>query len=617
MFVTRENLADVCYALRGAPELGLDTETTGTFQTDRIFSLIISSPSESYYFNFQDYGDPAYPSLDRAFTFEELRPILEAPHVTWFIHNAKFDMRMLAHEGITLRGQVHCTYAVERVLRNNYFGGNAYKLEGLAKRRGWAKDDAAKTYADKNKIFKLVKIPGKKKVAKLYHFEKVPPEIMVPYGGHDARLHFDIGVDQLTALAKIDAAGILPNGARTYPEQTRVLANELKLTKTLYRMEERGVLIDRDYAANALAYEEGMILQAQKEFQEHTGHPYQDSRKLFVDVFTKAGEKFPLTEEGNPSFAAEVLEEMTSPVASIINRIRGHAKKAGTYYSSFLFFATPENVIHASANQAGTESGRMSYRDPNLQNVPKEDEEDDFKRPYLVRGCFIPRPGYVFHSIDYKTMEYACFVDYAGETRVISEMLQGKDFHQAIADVVGIPRKKAKTLNFMLGYGAGAAKVAATMEISLREAENLIADYWGALPRVQRMMKDVRDAGRARGFIFNAFGRRNYLADRNHAYILPNHLIQGTCADVVKTAMNRIEDFLTEKKAETRMLLQVHDELLIETKIGEEDLIPRIREIMSEAYTPRNGMVLSTSVEHSLKSWSARDKVKGIYGEKN
>lgn len=611
MFVTLDNLPQVLEKLGEKREFGLDTETTGLSQSDRLFSLILATDDESFYFNFQNYGSFQYPHLPRQVLTEDLRPILESIHATWYIQNAKFDMRMLSKEGIELKGHVHDTYAIERVLCNNHFGGDAYTLAGMAKRRGWAKDDKVKEWADKHKeCFTNKRVPGKKKIVKFYHFEKVPPEVMVPYGEHDARLHFDIAKDQIRELESIDRAG-----ADRYPSQMGILQNERYLTKPLFRMERRGIKVDVDYTRNAMAHEQGLVARAHREFETLTGRPYVDSKALFVDVFTQAGEKFPLTDKGNPSFTADVLEEMTTPIAAALNSIRHHEKKVSTYYSSFLHLVTPEGLIHADARQAGTESGRMSYRDPNLQNVPKEDEAPDIDNPYLVRACFVPRPGFTFHSIDYRQLEYCLMMDYAGEHKIIERLNAGDDYHQAIADQVGIPRKSAKILNFMLGYGGGADKVALTLGISRLAAKELVMDYWAGVPRLARMMSAVRDAGKARGFIFNAFGRRNYLANNEWAYILPNHLIQGTGADLVKTAMVRVDGLLQEKKAETGMLIQVHDELLIETKIGEEDLIPRIREIMASSYVPRNGIQLSTSVEHSTKSWGAKDKVKGIYGQ--
>jgi DNA polymerase-1 len=330
-------------------------------------------------------------------------------------------------------------------------------------------------------------------------------------------------------------------------------------------------------------------------------------------VFDAAGEKYPLTDKGNPSFAAEVLEGMESPVASIINQIRHHEKRAGTYYSSFLHYADRSNVIHQDMRQAGTETGRFSYRDPNLQNVPKEDEEEDQATPFHVRESFIPRPGHFYYSIDYKQMEYRMMLDYAGEMKLIAAVMDGMDVHQATAELVGILRKHAKTLNFAILYGAGVDKIAKMLGMSKKEALELKMLYFEKLPRVHQFMRRVTKQGESRGFIFNWMGRRCHIAQRDWAYILPNHLIQGGCADVVKAAMNRIDDYL--ETFQTKMLLQVHDELLLETPFNESELALPIKMIMERIYEPQNGMILEASVEHSLKSWGFRHKQKGFYGQ--
>jgi len=191
----------------------------------------------------------------------------------------------------------------------------------------------------------------------------------------------------------------------------------------------------------------------------------------------------------------------------------------------------------------------------------------------------------------------------------------GADVHQATADLVGITRKLAKTLNFAVLYGSGADKMAAMLGISVSEARRLKAHYFANLPYVERFIFQVRNVGRSRGYVRNWYGRHCHIARPDWAYILPNHLIQGGCADVVKIAMNRCDDFLLEKKARSRMILQVHDEILFEVHKNEIDLVPELQKIMEDVYPGRNGMRLEGSVEWSAKSWSAKDKRKGLPNE--
>jgi DNA polymerase I-like protein with 3'-5' exonuclease and polymerase domains len=610
MIVTKESVFGLIDSLISSPRttFGVDVETTGLLESDSLFSLIVSG-DEDYYFNFNPIHDHCLPRRD---VFERLKGFFSRPDLYLFLQNAKFDMRMLAKEGIDLVGTVHCTHAVERVIKNNYFGKEAYSLAGLAVRRGWFKDDKVKEYVSKNKLYTKVEIPGKKKIIQLPHYDKVPLEVMAPYGCQDGRVTLNIGTDQVRTLVGLDH-----DRDKRQPPWSTVAANEIRFTKTAFRMERRGVKIDKPLVAKALEYEMSKVNGFQKEFLSATGEAYQDSAKLFQKVFDAVGEPYPTTEKGNPSFKADVLEEMDSPIAAIINNIRHHEKRAGTYYSSFLYYAGDGDIIHPDVRQAGTETGRCSYRDPNLQNVPKEDNPEDQATLYHVRESFVPRPGHFFYSVDYKQQEFRMMLDYAGEMRLIKAINEGADVHTATAELCGITRKQAKTINFGLLYGMGIQKLAKALGITVREANELKLTYFGNLPRVQKFIRTVIGAGESRGYIHNAYGRRNFIGQKDWAYILPNHLIQGGAADTIKIAQNRIDDMLIARKSPTMMLLQVHDELLFETPFGDERIIEPVKEIMESVYPSQNGMRLDVSIEHSLINWGYRNKVAGVlsYGK--
>lgn len=584
----------------------VDTEATGLLEHDSLFSLIIGG-DEQYYFNFNDRPDvPRDNVLDKEIVLPYLKEFFAREDITLFFVNAKFDLRMLAKEGIFVSAKVHDCAAVERVIRNNFVGEKAYSMASMASRRMWAKDDAVAEYVSKHKLYTKVEVPGKKKLIQLQHYEQVPFTLIAPYGCNDGKVTLNIGVDQVKTLLDLDH-----DRDKRQPPWSFIAENEMRFTKTAFRMERRGVRIDKPFVAKALEYEMSLVHQGQKTFTDMTGEAFIDSGPLFKKVFDKVGEKYPLTEKGNPSFKAEVLEEMSSPIASVINNIRHHEKRGGTYYSSFLYYAGAGDIIHPNVKQGGTETGRVSYSDPNLQNVPKEDQPEDLETPYHVRESFIPRPGHFFYSVDYRQQEFRMMLDYAGEMRLIKEINEGADVHEATARLLGITRKQAKTINFGLLYGMGTEKLARALGITVRDARDLKALYFGGLPRVQKFIRDVIRAGESRGYIHNAYGRRNHIDRKEWAYILPNHLIQGCSADTIKIAQNRIDDLLIERKSPSAMLLQVHDELLIETPFGDERIIEPIRAIMESVYPSRNGMRLATSCEYALKSWGIRDKIEG------
>lgn len=607
MIVTRLNLGEAMKHLAYTGEWGLDTETTGLLERHRVFSIILSNEHVTMYFNFQEYPDldsiyvlPKEQILQGIYTFvlaNELNII--------YIQNAKFDWNMLLKEGIDIKAKVHCTYAVERVLKNNYFQKGAYSLELQALRRGLKKDDGVSEIITKKKLYTDVDVFGKKEPVREKHFDRVPFEIIAPYGEKDGSVVRAIGISQRLKLADIDA------NRGDLPPLTPVVENELRLTRTLVKMERHGVLLDVDLIEKAIQFEAEKIRELHDKFADLTGKEYQDSRAVFTQVFDAAGEKYPLTDKGNPSFASDVLALMDSPIANVVNKIRYHEKRLGTYYSSYMYYKDENDVLHANALQGGTTTGRMSYTNPNMQNVSKEDEPEDQELPYHLRECFIPRPGHFFYDIDYEQMEYKLMLDYAGEMGLIERILAGEDLHQATADMVGISRKHAKTLNFAILYGAGHEKIAMMLKIKEWEALQLVNQYFARLPKVERFIDTVKHKAKSRRFVYNWFGRRSYFATSGETYKAPNHLIQGGCADIVKVAMNKIDDWLHLHK--TKMLLQVHDELLFEVPYGEEWIGPKLQEIMESVYTPTNGLRMTTSLAHSTEGWGYRQLKKGMY----
>jgi len=584
--------------------LGLDTETFGLDYNQRLFSIQICTGKLTYYFNFFNGADhegnlpPKENVLPRSWV-HKFRPLFKQTKRTWFIHNAKFDAIKLLLEEIEIRGSIHCTQTVERLLDNI----SRVSLSACADRRGYSKDDKVAAYIKENKLYEKVSINGKKKKIKIKFFHLVPFHIMVEYGCIDAYLAFVIGVDQLKQIQKTKG--------RFTPSLERVFENEKILTKVIIRMQQRGVLIDRPYCKKALAYELQEIEKRTKELEEFTGLSFNEPHFLRKS-FDKFGYYYKINRKTkNPIFDKEALAEYDNPVSRIIKKKREHEKNAGTYYSSFLHFSDAENVLRANPNQSGTITGRMSYSDPNLQNIPKEDE--DWKsRPFLVRSSIICRPDYNFLMVDYNQMEFRLMLDYAGESELIEKINAGMDVHQATADMVGITRKQAKTLNFGLLYGMGTDKLAKTLNIDSGQASTLKQEYFSKLKNVSNLFKNVSKRGLQRGFVCNWLGRRCNLNDIEKAYVLINHLIQGGCGDIIKVAMVRIEDWLRKNKLKSNILIQVHDELLFEIHKDELDIQLNLLEIMEDVYRPKRDMFLTCGADHSSKSWGQQHKNKGL-----
>lgn len=614
MIVDRYNFAAVLDELWEKSLLALDTETTGLrpYHGDTFFSVIINDGTQSFYFNFQGYSeiDPAENLALRPNTIEQLARFCGAREDRlWYLHNAKFDLAVLAGRSIFLRGTVHDSMAVARLLDSTLFP-NQFSLDQCASRIGLKKDDLPK---------KWLLSQGFKKDT--LDYTKVPWDIIVPYGEMDAEVTFKLGEHQAAALADLRASVQELGGG--YGDPAAVVANERELTRTILAMEARGVCVDRDYCDLATAACAARLGHLSAEFEQLTGKPYSASPLLFKEVFQADLQQWvygavTATGQKNPSFASEVLETFSSPAAKAVLGMR-RAKSDIDFYRGFYGAGDEDGVIHASFNQHGAATGRFSSSNPNLQNLTESDAEE-LKAEYVVRRAIVPRPGMVFHMLDYDQMEYRLMLDYAGRAAVettgvlalIDQVLGGLDVHQATANLAQISRKQAKTTNFAILFGMGTLGLAGSLGVSEARAREIKASIFRAAPEIEIFVNRVIDTAEKRGFIVNWFGRRCLFPDANTAYRAANHVIQGGAADVVKIAMNRVAAALNSYR--TQLVMMIHDELVLEGPPEEASrVVPLVKDIMEKVY-PHRFLPLTCSVEHSFLSLA--DKTKGISDER-
>ena len=560
-----------------ASELSIDTETTGLEEHDRLFCVTISTDRHQFYITRENLGG--------------LRDVFADPNKLWFMQNAKFDMRMLANEGYPLQGRVTDITVMARLVRNDHL---VYSLESQAVRFGEKKLDLVKKEIVEKKLYDIRprRIGPPDKVPR---YDWVNQGLLKVYACVDASLTYKMAQKYKSEFSEIDG------------NHWRVWNNENELTKVCFNMERRGMCIDVNYTRAGYAFQELQSARLKKDFKAQTGLDFVDSAKLFEPIFTNLGEQIQRTAKGNPSFTGDVLEKYRHPLAELVLEIRSSEKTITTYYTNFInMYVThkdlPEHcgVIHPSMWQAGTKTGRFSYSDPNLQQLTKD---EDSKDEYVVRGCFVPRPGKAFLAIDFSQQEYRLMLAYANETALIKAVMDGADVHQATADLLGINRQQAKTLNFAILYGAGVEKISKMLKCSVADARRFKLLYFMKLPKVEQFIDEVIRKGRSRGFVHNWFGRRLYTT-REHAYALPNHIIQSSGADVIKLSMNRIGP-------DAPMVLQVHDELIFEVDPSEvEEKAKLYKGIMESAFPAKNGMTLTTEATYSTKSLAKRDFIK-------
>ena len=610
MLVTKQNLSGVLARFSKPGVYAVDTETSGLYAYlgHRLFSIILADEAGAVYFNFQDY-----PGISPDYVLPDprvLKPVFGNEASYWFAHNAKFDMAMLRMDGMQLAGTVHCTQAIGMVIRNDKF---SYSLDNLAAERGYRKDNTVERYIKDNKLWKWVDIPGKKTRKKDKYYFKVPFDIIVPYGIRDAEITRALGLAQLADIDEVAKQSEAPVSIKD------IYLNELEVTKALFDMEFEGCQVDHAYIDEALRYENGIAEDSAARFEDLTGREFKDSPKALAEVFTaldipiqrneptakmvEAARKKGGLAVGNPCFDSDVLENIDNEVARLVLMHRQATKKAGTYYSSFKYFSDGNGVLHCNLKQDGAGTGRMSCAEPNLQNIPARDED---KSNYPVRRAFVPSPEYCLVMIDYQQIEFRLMLEYSEDLPLIEKIKAGHDVHTATAEQAGIARHGAKVLNFLLIYGGGVGKLAQTLGITYDQAYQLKATYFGALPGVKKIMREVPQVAIDRGFIVNWLGRRSHLTDSNFAYKMPNYLIQGGCADIMKVALVRCHKRL--RGMLSKVILTVHDELKFKIHKTELAIVPELAEIMKQAY-PHKLLPMSVSIEHSWVSW--HDAVEG------
>lgn len=581
MIVSLSNFKDVLKKIEAAKYLSLDTETTGlrVHHGDALFSISISCESGDFYFNFQSYD-----GLEEDLTLPRylITNLCEAIQCkTVFMANAKFDMHMLANETLSLpEFTAWDILVVDKCIYNQHL---RYGLADVAKRNGFEKSDLVDKYKKEHKLYCV------KNESRVPMYDKVPFPLISAYAMQDSLITYKIGMKQIEDIKKYEN----PNR----PSFKSLIEDECKITRICYEIERRGILIDEEFIKRASAYEQARSLQAAKRYKEITGHDFVDSNKAHEQAFRDLGLSGGKTAKGNSSFSSEALKSIKHEVAEVILEYRDAHKRVSTYYENFLYFADKEGIIHPNIKQAGADTFRFSITDPALQTLTNEDDGDSSSQ-LKVRSSFKARPGFKFVSIDYSQQEYRLTADYAGEMSLIEQIKQGVDVHEATAKLMGVDRKKAKTLNFALLYGAGVAKMAAQLGISESEAKNLRDKYFKSLPNITRFANEVKKTAKNRGYIFNWAGRilhfQPYMFEgelRGVNYKAPNHLIQSGGAEVMRKAMIRVHEYLKDKRS--KIVLTIHDELNLEMHEEELGLVKYIKQMMIDSYTPKNGLLMA------------------------
>jgi len=542
--------------LKLAPLISFDTETDSLdYMRAQIVGVSFAvAPGEAAYVPVgHDYAGAPH-QLDRAKVLAALQPVLEDMTKAKLGHHLKFDAHVLANYGIALNGQ-----RFDSMLES-------YVLNSVATRHDM--DASAMRYLGVKTIhFEDLTGKGAKKIT----FNQVDVDRAAEYSAEDA----DITLQLHQAIwPQIEAV----------PALKFVYENiEQPLVPVLFRMERAGVLVDRALLKAQSAELAARMLELQALAHKEAGGAFnvESPKQLQEILFGKLG--IPVmrkTPTGQPSTAEDVLEELaeTYPLPKLILEYRGMAKLKSTYTDNLpLQINESSGRIHTSYHQAVAATGRLSSQDPNLQNIPIRTQEGR-----RIRQAFIAAPGHSLVAADYSQIELRIMAHLSGDPALLRAFAEDRDVHQATAaEVFSTPldqvsadqRRSAKAINFGLMYGMSAFGLARQLGIGRGEAQKYMDLYFERYPGVRRYMEETRRQAREKGYVETVFGRRLYLPEiqsRNAALrqyaerSAINAPMQGTAADIIKRAMIEVDSWLQSSRVAARLIMQVHDELVLE-----------------------------------------------------
>jgi len=537
----------------------LDTETTSLDEMRaRIVGISFSvKPGEAAYIPLAHEGPDAPAQLPLDEVLARLTPWLENPAKKKVGQHIKYDRHVFANHGIEVAGYAHDTMLQSYVLEVHRPHGLASLAERHLGRPGSSYEDLCGKGAHQ--------IP----------FAQVPVDKAAHYGCEDADQTLDV---HLALWPQLQESAALRG----------IYELEIATSEVLYQIERHGVLIDSALLRQQ-SHELGQrILQLEQEAHELAGQPFNlGSPKQIGEIFfDKLG--LPVvkkTATGKPSTDEEVLEKLAEdyPLPARILEHRGLSKLKGTYTDKLPQMVNPATGrVHTHYAQAVAVTGRLASNDPNLQNIPIRTPEGR-----RIREAFIAAPGHVVVSADYSQIELRIMAHLSGDEALLRAFTDGLDVHRATAaEVFGVDvaqvsseqRRYAKVINFGLIYGMSAFGLARNLGIDNTAARNYIERYFDRYPGVKRYMDETKLSAKSKGYVETVFGRRLYLPEINspngprrsgaeRAAI--NAPMQGTAADLIKKAMVAVQGALDAEKRATRMIMQVHDELVLEVPDAE------------------------------------------------
>ncbi len=550
--------------IEAASLVAFDTETTSLdpLAAEIVGLSLAVQPYRACYVPLAHRYAGAPDQLDRDRVLARLRGWLESPERRKVGQNLKYDAHVLANHGIALRGIEHDTLLQSYVLE-------AHRTHGM--------DALAERHLGRRTIT-YEEVAGKG--AKQIGFEEVPIERATEYAAEDAEVTMHLH----TVLFPRVAAD-----AKLHDVYRRI---EMPTSIVLQRMERHGVLIDAPLLERQSEALGAKMMELERAAHEAAGQPFNLGSPKQLGEILFGTLKLPVlkkTMSGAPSTDEDVLAKLAEdyPLPKILLEYRGCSKLKSTYTDKLPKMVNPRTGrVHTSFSQATAVTGRLSSNEPNLQNIPIRTAEGR-----RIREAFVAPPGHLIVSADYSQIELRIMAHLSQDGNLLRAFHEGMDVHRATAsEVFGVPpaevsseqRRYAKTINFGLIYGMSAFGLAAQLGIEREAAKNWIERYFARYPGVKRYMDGTRTQAKAQGWVETVLGRRLWLPEINSPNgprrggaerQAINAPLQGTAADIVKLAMIAVQDWLDAGTFASRLVLQVHDELVLEVPEGELETI--------------------------------------------
>ena len=545
--------------LNAAELVAVDTETTGLDpMTSKLVGMSFAlAPLQGAYLPLKHVGPDAGEQLDFDTTLAQLKPWLEDDSKKKVGQNLKYDRHIFANHGITLAGVVHDTLLQSYVIESH----KSHDMDSLAERHLG------------RKTIKFEEVCGKG--ANQIGFDQVDIDRAAEYAAEDAEVTMHL---HRTLWPQVAAD----------PKLAAIYALEMPVAEVLFKMECNGVLID----AALLEKQSGELgikmMELERKAYELAGQPFNlGSPKQIGEIFFQRM-NLPVvkkTPSGAPSTDEEVLQKLAEdyPLPKVLLDYRSVAKLKSTYTDKLPKMVNAKTGrVHTNYGQAIAVTGRLASNDPNLQNIPIRTAEGR-----RIREAFIAGPGNVILSADYSQIELRIMAHISKDPALLAAFAAGEDVHRATAseifgtartEVSSEQRRYAKVINFGLIYGMSAFGLAANLGIDREAAKNYIERYFERFAGVKRYMDETRITAKENGYVETVFGRRLWLAEINspngprrqgaeRAAI--NAPMQGTAADLIKMSMIAVQDWIEREKLASRLIMQVHDELVLEAPEAE------------------------------------------------